>query len=70
MLSKVSHDKKQDLQKHKAEVINILENEIVSRYYYLRGRVENNIKSDKDIKEALDILSQPAQYQAFLSPKK
>ncbi|MBS1772914.1 MAG: S41 family peptidase [Bacteroidetes bacterium] len=68
--AKISHDKKQDLTKHKAEVMRFLEGEIVTRYYYMRGRVENSLKTDDDVKKALEILDQPTQYQALLSPKK
>ncbi|MBL7683148.1 MAG: S41 family peptidase [Flavipsychrobacter sp.] len=67
---KASHDKKLDLQKNKAEVMRLLQNEIVTRYYYQRGRIENGLKSDEDFNKALSILAQPAQYQALLSPKK
>lgn len=70
LLTKVSHDKKQDLAKHKAEVMRILENEIISRYYYLRGRIENSMRTDEDVQKALSLLEQPAQYQALLVPKK
>lgn len=67
---KASHDKKLDLQKNKAEVMRLLQNEIVTRYYYQRGRIENGLKTDEDFNKALSILAQPAQYQALLSPKK
>lgn len=68
--AKVSHDKKQDLVKHKDEVTRFLESEISSRYYYLRGRIENSLKTDNDVNKALAILGQPAQYKALLTPHK
>ncbi|OSZ82331.1 hypothetical protein CAP35_03425 [Chitinophagaceae bacterium IBVUCB1] len=68
--AKASHDKKQDLQKHKAEVMRLLQSEIVTRYYYQRGRIENGLNTDKDFNKAIGILAQPAQYTALLSPKK
>lgn len=70
LAGKVSHDKKQDLLKHKDEVISALENEIVSRYYYKRGRIENNMKTDNDLEKALSIIAQPAQYGSLLQAKK
>ncbi len=66
--NKVAHDKAQDLSKHKEEVKKLLENEIVSRYYYLRGRIEHSLKDDKDLKAATDLLAQPAKYRALLQP--
>ncbi len=68
--AKVSHDKKQDLIKHKDEVMRILENEIISRYYYLHGRIENSLKSDPYILRAVATLEQPVQYKSLLAPKK
>jgi carboxyl-terminal processing protease len=70
MQTKLSHDKKQDLYKHEEEISHFLENEIISRYYFLRGRIENSLKSDDDVKSALTILDQPAKYQALLQPGK
>lgn len=70
LTSKVSHDKKQDLLKHKDEVTEFLESEIASRYYYMRGRIESQLKKDKDLEKALTVIEQPAQYQSLLQPKK
>lgn len=67
---KLGHDKKLDLQKNTAEVKRMLESEIVSRYYYLRGRLVNSLKSDEDIAKALGVLGQQPQYEALLKPKK
>lgn len=66
---KLGHDKKQDLQKNAAEVKRLLENEIVSRYYYLRGRLAHSLKNDEELAKAISILGQKAQYDALLKPK-
>lgn len=68
--TKVSHDKNQDLLKHQDEITRLLENEIVSRYYYLRGRIENGLKHDNDLDKALELVSKPEKYQALLQVKK
>lgn len=68
--AKLSHDKKQDLQKNRAQVKEMLESEIISRYYFLRGRIAHSLRSDEDVAKALALLSAPAQYQALLQPKK
>ncbi len=70
LLAKASHDKKQDLQKNKKEITRLLQSEIITRYYYIRGRIENGLKDDEDFNKAISILTQPAQYQALLVPKK
>lgn len=66
--AKISHDKQQDLLKHKEEIIEILEGEIVARYYYQKGRIENSHRKDKDFAKALMLIDAPAQYQAVLQP--
>ena len=68
--AKVSHDKKQDLLKNKESVKFMLENEIVSRYYFSRGRIAQNMQHDKDLDKALDLIAQPAEYSALLKVKK
>lgn len=67
--AKVSHDKKKDLMQHKAEVKRLLENEIISRYYFQRGRIAQGLRSDQSFEQATSLLSQPQQYQATLRGK-
>jgi carboxyl-terminal processing protease len=68
--SKLSHDKKQDLLKHKEQVKHLLENEIASRYYYVRGRMAQGLQYDKELDKALSLLDKPTEYQALLKPAK
>lgn len=68
--TKISHDKKQDLLKNKSEVVRILENEIVSRYYYQKGRIQQSLKTDTDLEKAIDLITKPAQAQAMLQAGK
>lgn len=66
--TKVSHDKKQDLVKHKEELKHILEGEIVSRYYYMRGRIAQSLPYDDEVQKAISLLDNTTQYQALLRP--
>lgn len=68
--ARLSHDKKQDLTKHRQQVTEMLESEIVGRYYYHRGRIEQSLRYDEDLDKALHLLEQPTQYQVLLQPKK
>jgi len=68
--NKVAHDKKQDLLKRKDEIKKLLENEIVSRYYYLRGRIEHSLRTDKDMEKAITLITEPTQYKGILTAKK
>ena len=67
--SKLAHDKQKDLLKNKTEIKQILESEIVSRYYYLRGRIAHGLQYDKDFEKASSLLQQPTQYSALLQKK-
>lgn len=66
--SKLKHDKKQDLEKHKDEIKELLESEIVSRYFYLRGRIAHAMRSDKDVQKAVALLETSSSYNKLLKP--
>jgi carboxyl-terminal processing protease len=68
--AKLSHDKKQDLLKHKDNVKYMLENEIVSRYYFTRGRIAQNMQHDKELDKATALLKQTTEYYGILKVKK
>ena len=59
--------KKDDLQKFKPEIKRMLEDEIASRYYFLRGRIEVSLKYDTDIIEAISILGNADKLKGFLT---
>jgi carboxyl-terminal processing protease len=54
---KLEDIKREDLIKFKAEVKPFLENEIVSRYLYEKGRIDNELQQDKEIKAAMELLN-------------
>lgn len=63
------HSKKnEDLLTHQDDIRLVLENEIVSRYYYQKGRVESNLFSDEVVSEAMEILKNRSKYEKLLSP--
>jgi carboxyl-terminal processing protease len=66
---KLSHDKQKDLLKNKMEIKKILESEIVSRYYFLKGRIAHSLQYDKDLEQAELLINQAPQYQALLQKK-
>ena len=68
--NKLSHDKKQDLIKHKDQVKHILESEIASRYYYTRGRMAQAMQYDKELDKAVSLINTPAEYSKLLKPVK
>ena len=54
--NKVAVSKKNDLAQYKDEIRRLLENEIASRYYFQKGRIENSFKTDEDIAAALKVI--------------
>lgn len=65
--TKLRGDKNSDLKLHEQEIRWLLENEIVSRYYYQTGRTENSFSSDPEIKMALKALNNSSIYSAILN---
>lgn len=68
--AKLSHDKKQDLQKNKEAVKQMLENEIVSRYYFSKGRIAQNMQHDKELDKAVALIASTTDFDALLKAKK
>ena len=67
LVEKLSPNKENDLIKFKDELKILLENEIVSRYYYQDGRIIQSLKSDTQVQEAIDLLSNPLKYDEILA---
>ena len=64
--AKLKTDKNRDLTKYREEISEMLKSEILSRYYYQKGRVEGSLIHDKDVLKAVEILSDKAQYTKIL----
>ena len=59
-----------ELPKNKEEIKSVLESDIVARYYVRRGVVQQQLKTDKDLKTALEILTDTERYESLLKPVK
>ena len=64
--AKLLATKSNDLQLHKDEIKQVLENEITSRYYFQRGRYETNFKYDKDIAQAVKTMQDKMQLDSII----
>lgn len=64
--NKVSVSKKNDLTQFKEEIRRLLENEIISRYYFQKGRLENAFIYDEDLKSAYNVLGNKTTLSAIL----
>jgi carboxyl-terminal processing protease len=64
--AKMVNSKRNDLQQYKDEIRQVLENEIVSRYYYEKGRYLANFKHDKELAQAVKIMQDKNQVASIL----
>ncbi len=67
LLSKMIANKKDDLMRFKPEIKQFIEEEIVSRFEYQKGRVETSLKYDLDVVEAKKILADAAKMKSILT---
>ena len=65
---KVTVNKANDLLRFKPEIKELLEQEIVSRYYFEKGRTEAGFDDDPNIIAAVAVLNDPNRYTALLKP--
>lgn len=64
--SKLLSDKNADLIKFESEIKEILEEEIVARYYYQKGRIEKSLVNDPEVSKALEVLGNQQLYSNTL----
>lgn len=64
--AKISASKKNDLYLFKDEIKKVLEGEIVSRYYYQKGRTEHSLPNDQDLNEAIKLFANKTMLSSIL----
>jgi carboxyl-terminal processing protease len=69
LLKRMEDDKKEDLKKYRDQIEELLKMEIVTRYYYQKGKIEAAMKNDPQITEAKATLKDDEKYSAILSGK-
>ncbi len=65
--SKIYSDKKNDLIKQSDEIKRLLENEIVTRYFYRKGAIQNSFVYDVEVAKAVELIQNPNEYKKLLS---
>ena len=65
--NKIKLSKKNDFIKFNGEIKKLLKMEIISRYYYQKGRIESFVSDDKEIKKAITILNDTSMYNSILN---
>lgn len=64
--TKLSHDKMDDLKRHQKEISDLICQEIASRYFYQKGRTQQQLSSDTEVLKAMSILLDSDSYQKTL----
>ena len=64
------HDIARDMDRHREGIQQMIEQDIISAYYFQAGRVEAALEHDKTMKEAERILNTPGEYERILSAQK
>ena len=62
----IAHNLDQDLKMFRPEITDLIEDEIISRYFYESGAIEWTIRKDDQILKARDILNNKEQYSSIL----
>jgi carboxyl-terminal processing protease len=63
----IDSDKKDALAENRQVIIDLIEKEIASRYYYQRGKIKMGLRNDQEIKDAIALLGDSARYNAILA---
>ncbi|HNP98232.1 MAG TPA: S41 family peptidase [Bacteroidia bacterium] len=65
--NKLAHNKQADVEKNKSEILQLLKEEIIARYYFQSGRIEVSLKNDPDLKNAVDVIQDKVRYTGILN---
>ena len=66
--NKLTHNLSRDLDFNKEHIKKILANDIVAAYYYQRGAIQNSLRGDKQMEEAIRLINTPEEYAKILTP--
>ena len=65
----LKHNLDQDLDTHRKEIEELLKSEIMKRYYYERGVIENSLNADETLDKAHEMFAKPGEYERILNLK-
>ena len=64
---KLQHNLDLELDRFAKDIKPLIAEEIVKRYYFEKGAVQESLKDDPDLKKALEVLQQPEEYKKVLT---
>ncbi len=69
LANELKAEKKQDIEKHKKQIEEMLRVEIATRYYYQKGKTASALINDKEVDKAVSILNDKSLYGSILTGK-
>jgi carboxyl-terminal processing protease len=67
--AKIKAEKAGEMERNKVRILREIEQEIVGRYYFQRGKVRKGLVNDQEVKAAVDLLNNPTEYRRLLQSK-
>jgi carboxyl-terminal processing protease len=64
-----AENKQNDILKYRSEIEEMLKVEIVTRYFYQKGKIISALQNDPELKKAFDVLLDQKQYKSILAGK-
>jgi len=64
--TKLSHDLDKDLKTFRPEILSMLADEIIGRYYFQKGRIEYMLRDDHALERAQALLASPDEFRKLL----
>jgi carboxyl-terminal processing protease len=64
---KVLHHEQEDLITFKDDIKKIIEREIVTQYYYQKGKIQYGLSNDAEVKKAIDLFKDNAKFKSILA---
>jgi len=66
---KLTHNMDQDFDRRRKDIEQLMAHEVVKRYYYQRGSVQQSLIGDDDLERARQLLDSPDEYSRILHPQ-
>ncbi len=67
LAEEITIEKKKDIDKNRSEIEEMLKIEIVTRYYYQKGKIESSLVNDPEIIEAIKTINNKQLYSSILN---
>lgn len=64
--AKLTHNLDRDMERNQKDILKLMANEVVKRYYFQAGTVEEALKDDPDLEKAIEVLNNSEEYNKIL----